>query len=71
MSMYGDGLLTRAERSVFNMLGEAYNLFKQLERLHTADETEFAEAIHRAQNIVLSRPAMEVENIVNPLLDKS
>lgn len=52
--------LTDKEWQVVNMLGEAWNVFTQLEPSHPSDLEEFAQAVHVAQNIVFARPATEV-----------
>lgn len=40
--------------------------FLKLPVIHRADQDEFAQAIHLAQNIVLSRPAVESYNLKHP-----
>lgn len=59
-----DNLLTAKEQEVADALGLAYNLFIKLPVLHDWDYHEFCEAIHRAQNIVLSRPVLRQENFI-------
>lgn len=51
--------LTEEELFVVNLLGTAFNAFMALPKIHSADAPEYAQAIHKAQNIVLSRPAAE------------
>lgn len=49
-------ILTDAEQRLAALLGECFNLFKQLPVYHPSDMDEFVRAIHAAQNIVLARP---------------
>lgn len=51
-------ILTKQENLVLENLADAYINFAQLDTLHPADRREFEDAVHRAQNIVMSRPAM-------------
>lgn len=51
--------LTTSERAIVDLLGECFNRHQKLEEIHRSDCAEFAAAIHRAQNIVLARPATE------------
>ncbi len=51
--------LTTDELIVMNLLGQAMIKFSQLKQAHIADDPEFGQAIHAAQNIVLARPATE------------
>jgi hypothetical protein len=48
--------LTGAEREALDALAAAWNAFMHLPAEHADDQLEFRQAIHRAQNIVLSRP---------------
>lgn len=52
--------LTRDEQAVLDTLAEAWNQFSQLEveGEDIWDQTEFTHAIHAAQYVVLSRPAL-------------
>lgn len=50
--------LTTAERDVAQMLGEAWNLYLNLPVEHPNERTEFCQAIHACQSIVMSRPAV-------------
>ncbi len=52
--------LTAGEQAVLAYLAEAYNSFSGLEVLHPSDSREFEQAIHVAQNIVLSRIAIRM-----------
>ena len=49
--------MTDEEKAVVALLASAWNAFLALPIEHLADEGEFLSAIHRAQDIVLSRPA--------------
>jgi hypothetical protein len=53
--------LSEKERAVVERLGEAFNEFRELNEEapagHPDDLGEFKDAVHRAQNIVLARPA--------------
>jgi hypothetical protein len=51
-------LLTEDEQKVLEALAEAWRLFLRLPVQHKWDQVEFMHAIHRAQHIVLARPAM-------------
>lgn len=51
-------LLTEDEQKVLEALAEAWRLFLALPTQHKWDQVEFMHAIHRAQHIVLARPAM-------------
>jgi len=44
------------EEQLLNLLGEAWNQFCALPREHPADAQEFAETIHRLQDMVAARP---------------
>lgn len=48
--------LNRAEEWILGLLGEAWNVFNCLD---LGNQQEFMQAIHAAQNIVLSRPACQ------------
>lgn len=48
--------MTPDEETVVTALAEAWNAFMHLPIEHPDDQLEFRQAIHRAQNIVLSRP---------------
>lgn len=47
--------LTDEEREVLELLGHAADKFSALPEEHPADLADFVNAIHAAQNIVLSR----------------
>ncbi len=47
--------VTEQEAKVASMLGAAWNAFLELPIEHPSDRTEFCQALHQAQNIVLSR----------------
>lgn len=51
-----DQLLTPDEMAVMDKLKEAWNLFVKLPVQHPMHNQEFANAIHAAQRIVMSRP---------------
>lgn len=53
-------LLTDKENKIVEILGTAWNEFLQLNPIRQDDKDEFRTAIHAAQNIVLSRPAMYI-----------
>ncbi len=53
-----DTKLDEQELAVLDQLGLAANLFFKLEIIHPSDTSEFALAIHQAQNIVLARAGM-------------
>lgn len=50
--------LTLNELTILTKLAEAWNTYTELEILHSSDATEFQQAIHQAQNIVMARPIM-------------
>jgi hypothetical protein len=52
-------LLTKEESAVLDALATAYNRFVSLETLHGWHQEEFMHAIHRAQHLVLARPAIK------------
>lgn len=57
--------ITEEELDILNMLGDAYNLATNLPELHAFDNSEFARAIHQAQNIILARGgkrALDIES---------
>lgn len=46
------------EMRVVQLLADAAIAFNQLDTYHPADKGEFADAIHRAQNLVMGRQAV-------------
>jgi len=60
MALVTEGL-TVDERVVLETLAEAWNQFVELPVVHPQDQFEFMQAIHRAQNIVMSRVVMRQE----------
>ncbi len=52
-------LLNTQERRVLKRLVQAWSEFIKLDSYHPKDTTEFEQAIHRAQDLVLARPARE------------
>lgn len=54
--------LGEQEQYVINALAIAWNGFLALPERHKWDKVEFLGAIHAAQNIILSRPAMETQD---------
>ena len=50
--------LTEQERLVLSLLAESWNAYIQLDIEHTSDLLEFQQAIHQAENIIMSRPIM-------------
>lgn len=51
-----NGLLEPNEVEIIDILADAWNKFLKLKVLHPNDTGEFLQAIHAAQNIVMSRP---------------
>jgi hypothetical protein len=51
-------MLTPEEKEVLELLALAFRKASLLDVLHSHDAQEFTSAIHHAQNIILSRPAM-------------
>ena len=51
-------VVTEQEAEVLDLLVKTWNAFTQLDQLHPSDGLEFSQAIHQAQNILLSRPTM-------------
>lgn len=51
--------ISEEEDAVLALLARAWNTFVELPVIHPCDRAEFCQAIHVAQNIVLSRPAVE------------
>ncbi len=49
-------LFTADERIVLEKLGEAFNAFNGLPKLHQADLPEFIHHMHILQNMVIQRP---------------
>ncbi|WP_421057629.1 hypothetical protein [Klebsiella variicola] len=47
-----------AERDVAQLLGDAWDLYLSLPVEHPNERSEFCQAIHACQSIVLSRPAV-------------
>lgn len=60
--MIAPEFLTEEEKQAFSCLAEAWNAFVDLPALHSDDRTEFRQAIHQAQRIVLARPALRQLN---------
>jgi hypothetical protein len=54
--------LTTAEINIINLLAEAFNQHCDLPVVHDNYPREFCEAIHRAQHLIMCRPAQEVFN---------
>ena len=48
-------MMTEEEKIILDLLADDWNKFVELKPYHTDDIPEFRAAIHRAQNIVLSR----------------
>ena len=55
--------LTEEEMEVISLLGTAYNKFGLLYVVHKSDRDEFVAGIHKCQNIILSRPAIDMGEI--------
>lgn len=47
--------VTEAEYQIARMLGDVWNLFCQLPKEHPMQDQEFCSAIHKCQDMVLSR----------------
>jgi len=54
--------LTTAEGELLELMGEAWNKFCALPRQHPADAQEFAETMHRLQDMVAARPVWRATN---------
>ncbi len=50
--------MTEQEIIILNKLAEAWNEFLKLDKFHPSDNSEFSEAIHKAQLIVMARKAV-------------
>ena len=50
-------MLTPAEKDLLLKLGQAWNAFCQLPNEHTSDAREFAEGLHRLQDMIAARAA--------------
>jgi hypothetical protein len=67
-----NSLLSHEEWDVYSKLSEAWNLFIQLERLHSQDNVEFSFHINALKNIIMSRPvsrelvAQEINGYIQP-----
>lgn len=51
-------VLTPDEASALNHLGHAFLLMKAISADRPSDFTEFVQAIHKAQNIIMARPTL-------------
>ncbi len=49
-------LLSVEELKIINALGDVWNSFVELAVVHSSDTSEFRQAIHKAQRIVMTRP---------------
>lgn len=49
-------LLSKEERKVVDLLGDAWNAFCELDSRHPQETDEFCGAIHVGQHIIMSRP---------------
>lgn len=54
--------LNENEKAVLECLVKAWNIMLKLEKIHPQDQREFATNIHALQNIIMSRPTVEVRN---------
>jgi hypothetical protein len=52
-------MLTKQELQCLNNLVDAWNVFMLLPELHPSDMSEFSQAIHVAQNIIMARPVQQ------------
>ena len=59
--------LTERERYVLAMLAYTWNEFLSLPSVHVMEKQEFIDAIHRAQCIIMARPAADTLRD-NPLM---
>lgn len=48
--------LTPEEQQLLEVLGDAWNKFAALPQEHPSESIEFAQAIHRCQDMVAARP---------------
>ncbi len=53
--------LTEQEQLALGHLADAAHAVTRLPEVHPADLPEFAHIMHQAQNIILSRPAVEAQ----------
>lgn len=53
--------LTPEERELLRKLGEAYNLYTELDKRSEGDNKEFVDALHRLQQLVALRVARRVD----------
>jgi hypothetical protein len=58
--MSDENPLTLQEQHAVNKLVEAWHTFRTLEVLHPSHESDFADAIHTCQRIVMCRPVARV-----------
>ena len=58
-------LLSTSEFLVVSKLADAWNAFLCLELLHPDETTEFRQAIHAAQHIIMARPVQRQFNVDN------
>ena len=61
-------LLSNEEVEVLDTLRDAWNQFNSLQELHPQDKQEFLSAIHRAQDIVMSRPVQREQKRTEVLI---
>jgi len=48
--------LTKDEKKVLKLLGDAWNAYCELPTKHPCDANEFLLAIHAAENVIMARP---------------
>lgn len=61
--------MTKNEVEIIEKLVDSWNIFCELPELHPEDKHEFMHAIHRAQNLIYSRPtARKLKGIDNAKL---
>lgn len=75
MTVHSEACLSAGENRALRLLGEAWNTYLKLPRGETLvggvddDTTDFRHAIHNAQRIILSRPALRSLNKPQPTDD--
>ena len=65
-------MLTDLERHAIDKTVELVNAYGLLQKIHPSDDVEFATAIHRIQDMIMSRPVRREYNqaaIVNAMED--
>ena len=60
----GRGLLNDQEASIINLLVDILNRYTELETLQGTDYDDFAQCIHMAQHLILSRPTLRTYKFI-------